>query len=160
MAWNINIMAIKTPYSELDDVLDVMKIVRSGASFEEATSVALGYCPSTTFINGHILIIDVMCRFFHKSQFPKEVSLKYDLKMYQMRNTPGYMLRSGGEKTKRLTGVKDFKEELAFRKIPVRDKKDGESMAWQIFDDDIFGQQFTGIANDLWNAKFDIWALD
>ena len=159
MGFKLNIMAINAPYSDLEDILDVMHVTKSGASFEEATSVELGNALSTTFINGHILIFDVQCRFFYKSKFPREVSLKYDLKMYQILETAGYMLLSGGKKTLRFTGKKDCKAELERRNIPLKDKW-GETLAWQLFDDDIFGKQQEGIATELWNAKFDIWELD
>ena len=45
------------------------------------------------------------------------------------------------------------------RNIEIRDKKDGEILAWQLFDDEIFGKQSEGINDELWNAKFDLWEL-
>ena len=159
MGWHLNIVAIKQPYEKVADWLDILEITKSGANFEEATSNIAGHAAVSTFLNGFSLIFDVNCRIFHNRDFYNKIFAGEEIRMFQILQTPGFKHVENAKNLYRLTGIKEFKEELTKRNIEIKDKKDGEILAWQLFDDEIFGEQSQGIHGDLWNAKFDIWEV-
>ncbi len=159
MAWHLNIVAIKTPYSKLEDYLDVLTVKESNASFEKATSSLEDFTMSSTFLNGYSLLFNPLCIIFHNKDMYNKIFEGEEIKLFQILQTPGYKYVAEKKNKERLTGIKEFKDEFIKRNIEMRDKKDGEVLAWQLFDDKIFGKQSQGINDDLWNAKFDLWEV-
>ena len=159
MAWHLNIVAIKKPYEKVHDFLDVLTIKEKNVSFEKATSNIEDFTVSSTFINDFILIFDPHCRIFHNRDMYNKIFEGEEIHLFQILQTPGYKNVIEAKNKYRLTGIKEFKEEFIKRNIEIRDKKDGETFAWQLFDEIIFGMQSQGINDQLWNAKFDLWDL-
>ena len=159
MAWHLNIVAIKKPYEKVHDFLDVLTIKEKNVGFEKATSNIEDFTVSSTFINGFSLIFDPNCRIFHNRDMYNKIFEGEEIHLFQILQTPGYKNVIEAKNKYRLTGIKEFKEEFIKRNIEIRDKKDGETFAWQLFDEIIFGMQSQGINDQLWNAKFDLWDL-
>ena len=159
MARSLNIMAIKKTYEKVHDYLDVMTIKKSNVGFEKATSNIEDFTVSSTFINDFTLIFDPHCRIFHNRDMYNKIFEDEEIHLFQILQTPGYKNVIEAKNKYRLTGIKEFAAEFTKRNIEIRDKKDGEIYAWQLFDEIIFGKQSQGINDDLWNAKFDLWEL-
>ena len=159
MAWHLNIVAIKKSYEKVEDFLDVLTIKETNVGFEKATSNLEDFTVASTFVNGYSLIIDPHCRIFHNKDMYNKLFAGEEIKLFQILQTPGYKNVVNKKNINRLTGIKEFKDELLKRNIEIRDKKDGEILAWQLFDDEIFGTQSQGINDDLWNSKFELWEV-
>ena len=159
MAWHLNIIAIKKPYEKVEDFLDVLTIKETNVGFEKATSNIEDFNVASTFVNGYSLIVDHDCIIFHNRDMYNKIFVDEEIKLFQILQTPGYKNVANKKNINRLTGIKEFKDELTKRNIKIRDKKDGEILAWQLFDDEIFSTQSQGINDDLWNAKFDLWEI-
>ena len=160
MGWHLNIIAIEQPYSKVVEYLDVLSVVQQNASFEVATSNINPQTPASTYLHGFILIFDVYCKIFNDRTFHDLIFHGDEIKMFQILSTPGYKHRSNKKNIARLTGIKEFSDELTRRNISIEDQNDGETLAWQLFNDEIFGKQSTEINDELWNAKFDLWQVD
>ena len=160
MSWHLNIIAIEQPYSKVVEYLDVLSVVEQNASFEVATSNINPQTPASTYLHGFILIFDVHCKAFHNNNFHDLAFHGDEIKMFQILPTPGYKHRANKKNIARLTGIKEFTAELIRRNISIEDQHDGEILAWQLFNDEIFGKQSIGINDELWNAKFDLWQVD
>ena len=160
MGWHLNIIAIEQPYSKVVEYLDVLSVFQQNASFEVATSNINPQTPAFTYLHGFILIFDVYCKMFNDRAFHDLIFRGDEIKMFQILPTPGYKHRANKKNIVRLTGIKEFTDELTLRNILIEDQGDGERLAWQLFNDEIFAKQSIGINDDLWNAKFDLWQVD
>ena len=133
MSWRLNIVAIHAPYEKVADYLDVLTVVKTGVSFEEATSSVSSATAASTHLNGFCLIFDVHCRIFHNKDFYNKIFVGEPLKLFQILQTPGFKYVANKKNLYRLTGIAEFRAELTQRGIDIKDKKDGELLAWQLF---------------------------
>ena len=155
-AWNIELAFVRVAESTAlgEIVPDVFGPTEVQVGFEDATSAQRDSDLCATRLGAWAILIDVTCRLSSLESFLHEISLPGELFVFRISGFPVSMRWNQGKNSESLEGNQAFLSALEPEILQPEESNDGELLAWALM------RQRTAVSlNDLWEAKFSVFAL-